>query len=106
MYLGGGMVASPHGVEHCVVFLGKPPYSHSVSLHPRSVNGHWQTVGETWLVGEWPDGLASHVEGVGILQAASHYRNRDKLWQHEPVSSMVSHILLKLTCRCSVIRKQ
>jgi len=27
------------------------------------------------------DGLASHPGGVEILQAASCYRNRDKLWQ-------------------------
>ena len=32
---------------HCVVFLSKTLYSHSTSLHPRSINGYRQTVRET-----------------------------------------------------------
>ena len=31
------------------------------------------------------NGLASHPEGVAILLVASCYRNRDKLWQYEPL---------------------
>ena len=83
---------------HCIVF------SHSASLHP-GVYKLWAPE-DCWgnltnCGGVTCDGLASCPEGEKIPRAASCYRNRDKLRQHEPVSSMASHIPLKLTCRCN-----
>ena len=71
-----GPGSSP-GRGHCVVFLGKTLYSHSISLHPR-VNGQGNLT-KYWEV--TCDGPASHPGGVAILLVASCYRNWDKLQQ-------------------------
>ena len=64
-----GPSSSP-GQGHCVVFLDKTLNSYRNRELLGKPNKLW---------GVTCDGLASHPGGVEILQAASCYRNRDKL---------------------------
>ena len=41
------------------------------------------------------DGIASHSGGVEILLVVYCYRNRDKLWQYEPLGLRLSSLLFK-----------
>ncbi len=58
-----GPGSSP-GRGHCVVFLGKTLYSHSVSLHPGVLMGTSYI-----MLGVPRGGLASHSGGVEIFLA-------------------------------------
>ena len=73
-----GLGLSP-GREHCVVFLGKTPYSHSVSLHPGV------SMGTSNLNAGGNPTMDQHPiqGGVEILLAVSCYRNQDNLQPDE-----------------------
>ena len=65
-----GPDSSP-GWEHCVVFLGKTPNSHSASLFQLLLGNFWENL--TNSGGVTCNGLVSHSRGVEILLAASCY---------------------------------
>ena len=75
--------------DHCVVFLGKTLYSHTVPLStqeyklvPANCQGN---LAKFWEV--TCDGLASDPGGVAILLIASCYGNRDKSDINGPLDS-------------------